>query len=263
MSDRAPDGTAFDLTGPKDAPVVSFIHGLGLCRQMWAAHLANIGPFRVLTYDLFGHGQSAPLPGDATLSIFARQLCDILDHLSIGRSHVIGFSIGGMINRRFALDHPDRLKSLVILNAPHDRGAEAQKQVEIRARSVRDQGPMATMDAALERWFTPEFLEGSQDLPNLVRHWRMSADPESYAQAAWVLAHGVRDLIAPSPPIAAPTLIMTCENDSGSTPEMSRKIAVEIAGARLRIVPALKHLGLLEHPPAFTNPIRDFLSDDA
>ena len=52
---------------------------------------------------------------------------------------------------------------------------------------------------------------------------------------------------------------MTCENDTGSTPDMSRAIASEIPGAQVRIILTLQHLGLIEQPDLFTTPIVDFL----
>ena len=136
---RAPDGTAFDLHGPDDAPAVVLIHGLGLCRHLWLPHLPVLsGRYRVVSYDLYGHGDSGPSPTTASLSVYADQIAGLLDHLGMDRAALVGFSIGGMINRRFALDHPVRLSSLVILNSPHDRGEDAQQQVEDRARTVRD-----------------------------------------------------------------------------------------------------------------------------
>jgi len=258
VSERAPDGTAYDLTGPADAPLVVLIHGLGLSRRLWDGHLGAFAGFRVLAYDLYGHGESAPAAAEASLGVYARQIAGLLDHLGAQSAHIVGFSIGGMINRRFAMDFPGRVASLVVLNSPHDRGAEAQAAVEARARAVREQGAFATFDAALRRWFTPEYLRASDGV-DLVRDWRGQVDGESYTQAAWVLAHGVRTLIAPRPPISAPTLVMTCENDSGSTPAMSHDIAAEIAGAEVRIVPHLRHLGLMEDPAAFTGPVVEFL----
>jgi pimeloyl-ACP methyl ester carboxylesterase len=53
--------------------------------------------------------------------------------------------------------------------------------------------------------------------------------------------------------------VITAENDSGSTPAMSEAIAGEIPGAELLIVPALKHMALVEAPGAFTDPLLDFL----
>ncbi|MEM7058103.1 MAG: alpha/beta fold hydrolase [Pseudomonadota bacterium] len=257
---RAPDGTVFDLHGSLEAPVVALIHGLGLCRHLWVRHLPALSArYRVLNYDLYGHGDSAPPPSEASLTVYSDQLAGLLDHVGVARASVVGFSIGGMINRRFALDHGNRLASLVILNSPHDRGEEAQQAVEDRARSVREQGALSTMDAALARWFTPGFRVANAQAQQMVREWRLKADAESYAQAAWVLANGVRELIRPASPITASTLVMTCENDSGSTPAMSHAIAAEIPGAETIILDDLQHLGLTEQPAAFTAPILEFL----
>lgn len=258
MSNVAPDGTAYDLSGPADAPCVVLIHGLGLSRRLWDAHMPAFQDYRVLRYDLYGHGDSAPAPAEASLRLFARQIAGLMAHEDISRAHIIGFSIGGMINRRFAMDYPEKAASLAILNSPHDRGEAAQLAVEERAKSVRDQGAFSTFDAALKRWFTPGYLAHG-DGSARVRAWREMVDPETYAQTAWVLAHGVRELIAPDPPITLPCFLMTCENDSGSTPQMSHDIASEIAGSANLIIPTLQHLGLMEDPAAFTKPILDFL----
>lgn len=255
---RAPDGTAYALSGPKDRPVLALIHGLGLCSGVFDGMLADLeAEYSVLRYDLYGHGQSAPPPKEASLTVYSDQLASLMDHLDISKAHVVGFSIGGMINRRFALDHTDRLAGLVILNSPHDRGEEAQLAVEERAKSVREQGAFSTFDAALKRWFTPACLQSGHAAPEQVRDWRGLVDAESYAQAAWVLAHGVRELTQKSYDMAA--LVMTCEHDSGSTPAMSHAIGAEFAQADVRIVPVLQHLGLMEDPALFTAPILEFL----
>lgn len=254
----APDGTAYDLIGPDGAPCVVLIHGLGLSRGLWKAHLPAFADKRVLLYDLFGHGESAPPPEALSLSVFSDQLARLLAHVGIAQAHIVGFSIGGMINRRFALDYPAMVSSLVILNSPHDRGPDAQAAVESRAKAAHDQGAFATFDEALKRWFTTRYLENDNETDR-VRHWRSQADSDGYAQTAWVLAHGVRELIAPDPAVTAPALIVTCENDIGSTPKMSHDIAAEIDGSQVIIVPRLKHLGLMENPGTFTAAILDFV----
>ena len=257
---RAADGTAYWLDGPEDGPPLVLIHGLGLSSSLWQAHLpALCARYRVLNYDLYGHGQSRPAERPLNLSVFADQIAGLLDETVMGPAHFLGFSIGGMINRRVAMDHPDLVRSLVILNSPHDRGAQMQQEVEARARQALDQGAEATLQAALERWFTPEFLASNAQTPRQVASWRMQADRSSYGQSAWVLAHGVRELIRPAPPLMHASLVMTCAEDVGSTPQMSWDIAAEIPGAECQIIPQLKHLGLLEVPEAFTLPVLDFL----
>ena len=255
-----PQGTAFDLTGPVTAPVVVLIHGLGLTRQTWADHLPTLsGAYRVLTYDLSGHGESARPVRTPSLSVLSDQLRNLMDHLDITRAALIGFSLGGMINRRFAMDHPDRVSALVILNSPHERNPEAQRLVEDRA-AASDAGPAATIEATLDRWFTPGFRTSHPDAVARVRASVLANDPGNLARHRQVLAHGVKELIRPVPPITLPTLVMTCENDTGSTPDMSRTIAAEIPGAQVQLVPALQHLGLIEQPARFTAPILDFLT---
>jgi pimeloyl-ACP methyl ester carboxylesterase len=228
-------------------------------RSTWDQHIGRLGDaFDLVTYDLVGHGESPPSVDPPSLTMFSDQLLSMLDDLSIDRAAIIGFSLGGMINRRFAIDHPDRVSTLAILNSPHQRGEKAQRAVEQRALESTAGGSGATIDATLERWFTPAFRESRPELVDEVKQWVLANDSDVYAQNRWVLANGVVELIDPRPQITAPTLVMTCELDSASTPEMSHAIAEEIPGSEMIVVPGLQHLGLLEDPEAFTEPIRAF-----
>ena len=255
------DGTAYGLSGPPDAPVVVLVHGLGLTRQTWDHFVPVLSDrFRVLRYDLCGHGDSALPRRIPDLTLLSDQLRDLLDALGIGRCAIIGFSLGGMINRRFAMDHPDRTSALVILNSPHERSPDAQRLVEERAAQTGAGGPAATIDATLERWFTAGFRSASPGVMAQIRAIVLANDPDNFTRHRQVLAHGVIELIRPVPPIAIPALVMTCEHDSGSTPAMSQAIASEIAGAQIRLVPGLQHMGLIERPELFSTPILQFLS---
>ncbi len=253
--------TAYDLNGPPDAPAVVLIHGLGLTRDStWGGIAPRLSArFRVLTYDLPGHGDSALPTGAVSLRSLSDQLVALLDDLGIENAALVGFSLGGMVNRRCAMDHPDRVSALAVLNSPHERGPEAQDKVEARARDVRASGPAATIDATIERWFTPAFRRNHPDTVAQVRATVLANDPDNYAAHYRVLAQGVRELIRPDPPIRHPAMVMTCENDSGSTPAMTHAIASEITGAETVIVPGLQHLGLIEEPVLFADRIEDFL----
>ena len=257
--ETAPDGTAYNVLHKADAPVVVLIHGLGLCRHMWRDHITDFASdYKVVSYDLLGHGDSAAPTAPTDLSLYAKQLCGLLNHLQIDKAAVVGFSIGGMINRRFALDYANRLSALAILNSPHDRGDKAQAMVEARAAAVRSEGAMATMEAALERWFTDNYRTSYPDFMETVRGWRRQVDAQSYAEAAWVLATGVKELTLPTTRVNVPTIVITSENDSGSTPDMAASIADEIDQSEICIVPELKHLGLIEQPQSFTLPVIKF-----
>ena len=258
---RSADGTRYDLTGPNGAPVVVLVHGLGLTRATWDAFVPVLArDYRVLTYDLCGHGDSALPDLTPSLTVLSDQLLALLDELGIGRAAIVGFSLGGMINRRLAMDHPARVEALVVLNSPHERTPDAQRLVEERAAQTGAGGPAATIDSTLERWFTPQFRQDAPDVVAGVRALVLANDPGNYTLHRQVLAQGVLELIRPAPPITVPTLVLTCEHDSGSTPAMACAIAAEIADAQTLIVPGLQHLGLIERPDLFLQPILRFLA---
>lgn len=259
MSETSSNGSVYQISGPIDAPVVVFIHGLGLNRHIWDDYVGRFAQrYRVLTYDLYGHGESAAPPGKPSLTMFSDQLLGLLDALAINRCSIIGFSLGGMINRRFAMDHGERLQAMAILNSPHDRGDAAQKLVEQRALDSAAGGPGASLGATIERWFTAGFIETHPETITRVRDWVLANDPEIYASCREVLAFGVVELIRPQPPITHPTLVITCENDSGSTPAMSQTIASEISAAQVIVVPQLQHMGLVENPSFFITALAEF-----
>ncbi len=215
--------------------------------------------YRVITFDLFGHGESSPPNAAPALSLFASQLHELLDHLAIERAAVAGFSLGGMIARRFAMNYPERLWALAVLHSAHTRDRAAQAAVEARVVQARNEGPAATVDAALLRWFTDTFRVANPAIMNLVRQWIIANRREFYAPIYQVLADGVAELVAPVPPIAAPTLVMTAEQDFGNSPEMSRAISAEVPGSRLVILPGLRHMAMAEAPELFNAPLLSFL----
>ena len=82
MADKSENGSVYELSGPAKAPVVVLIHGLGLNRHVWQWHEPALASrYRVLNYDLFGHGESAPPPVKPSLTMFADQLLGLLDFL--------------------------------------------------------------------------------------------------------------------------------------------------------------------------------------
>ena len=257
---KTPQGTAYEIHGKGKPETLILIHGLGLTRRTWDDFLPALSAdYQVICYDLLGHGESDLPDKTPSLTSLAAQLSELLATLQIEKAHLIGFSLGGMINRRMAMDYPDRVASLIILNSPHERGAEQQALVEQRAKDTSQGGAEATIETTLERWFTPQFRASNPDKTNWVRETVLANDPQNYADHRFVLANGVVELIRPTPALASPTLVMTCQHDSGSNVAMSEAIASEIAGAELVIVPELQHLGLIEQPDLFIKPILTFL----
>lgn len=260
MNAIAPDGTAFELTGPKGAPVVVLIHGLGLNRECWQWTIPALSDrYRVLTYDLYGHGQSAIPPEEPSLSLFSRQLADLLGHCGASTASIAGFSLGGMIARRFAQDTPERTDALIVLHSPHLRTEDAQAAIVKRVVQACKEGPQSTVEAALDRWFTAPYRDANPEVMDLVRSWVTANSKDIYHTIYHVLAEGVAEIVSPNPPITCPALIITGDQDYGNGPEMTQAIGSEISGAEVLILLGLRHMALVEDPVAINSPVRSFL----
>lgn len=260
MAHRAPDGTIYDLYGREDGPPVVLIHGLGLNRECWQWMVPALSDrYRVLTYDLQGHGDTPSASERPSLSMFSAQLTSLLRTCSIDSATVLGFSMGGMICRRFAMDHPDCARSLIVLNSAHARDAKAQAAVEARVDLVRREGPAATVENALERWFSPAYRASNPEMMALVEKWILANDPDLYPQNYRVLATGVTEIVNPQPPISCPTMVLTGDEDFGNNPDMARAIAAEISGAEVHVLKGMRHMALAEDPGSVNALVRGFL----
>lgn len=258
-----PNGTAHEVFGPPDAPVVVLAHGLGLSRAVWQWMVPVLsGRFRVVSFDLLGHGNSAAPIGQPVLRDLSRQLAGLLDHLRVPKAAIVGFSLGGMVARRFAQDYPERSAALVILHSPHRRSPEAQAAILARVEQAKAAGPAATVEAALIRWYTDAARATRPDLMDLTRSWVLANDPAVYPGLYRILAEGIDEIVAPKPPVTCPSLVLTADEDYGNGPEMSEAIAAEIAGARLVILPGLRHMALAEEPEAVNGPVMTFLTEE-
>jgi 3-oxoadipate enol-lactonase len=254
------NGTVFESAG--EGPPVVLVHGLGMTRKMWDWQWpALTGRFQAVRYDLLGHGASDK-PRDAySLARFADQIAHLMDGLGIDRAALVGFSLGGMIVRAFALAHPERVTALAILNSAHGRTEEERAAILIRVEQVAREGPQATVDAALMRWFTPSYGASHPEVLDRVRRWILANDREVYPLIYRVLAEGDAELAEAVAAIRSPTLVMTGGEDHGNSPDMARRMAALIPGARCEIMPGLRHMGLAEEPEAFNGPLLSFLAD--
>ena len=247
-------GTAYSVAG--DGPAIVLVHGLGMNRHMWQWLVPDLAcRFSVVTYDLLGHGESEA-PGETlSLADLSGQLHRLADAANLDRFAIAGFSLGGMIARRYALDHPDRVFSLAVLHSAHDRSPEERDAIMMRVRQAAESGPAATVEAALRRWFTDGFHAGHQDTIDQVRDWILANDPAAYPKLYRVLAEGDEELTEAISAIACPTLVMTGEEDFGNSADMARRMADLIPDSRLVILPGLRHMALAEDPATFNEPL--------
>ena len=253
-------GTKFQLRGVSTRKTIIFVHGLGLNKEMWQWLPKKLEKdFRIVTYDLFGHGES-PLPDEfPSLKMYSLQIKDLMEHCKFERVILGGFSLGGMIVRRFTQDFPELVEGLMIFNSPHYRTKEQQLSIEERVKLTIQFGPKATVSAAITRWFNEKFQLDNPSIIATIKQWVVNNDPSIYPKIYKILAYDLEEIIKPDPPITCPTLVITADKDYGNNPTMSKEIASEINKSQLYILKNLKHMALVEDPEQFGSIVKDFL----
>jgi 3-oxoadipate enol-lactonase len=246
-------------------PPVVLIHGHSLNLAMWDAQVAPLvdGGYRVIRYDVRGHGRSeAPATG-YTWQNYSLDLRDLLDRLEIDApARLVGLSMGGGITLQFAVDYPQRVASLVLVDSTvpgFDYSQEYSQTVEDLVQAVRREGPRA----ALERvWLTHPLLAGIRRFPKrfqfvksmvLAYSARDYLDETEYPQPQW-------QVIDRLDAIRAPTLVLVGELDLPDFRLIAEILAANIATARLEVIPGAGHLLNLEQPQVFNEALLRFLA---
>lgn len=262
MPNVSNSGVSFEIHGKNEKPCIILIHGLGLNKEIWQWLVPTLKKtYHVITYDLYGHGDSINPPETPSLSLFSKQINELLQRINKTKAILIGFSLGGMICRRFAQDYPEKTDALIILNSPYKRSNEAQSAVLNRLAQLKSNGPEATVEDALVRWFSNNYRSKNPKLLNVVRNWVMKNDPKIYPTIYEVLATGLVEITSPIPKISCPTLIITANEDFGNGPEMAYAIAKEIPKSQVLILKGLRHMALAEAPDTVNKPIEKFLNE--
>jgi 3-oxoadipate enol-lactonase len=248
----------FELSGCRDGQVVMMSHSLGSSLAMWTPQMAALEPhFRVLRYDVRGHGESEAPAGPYTLDLLAEDATGLLDALGIGTCHWVGLSMGGMIGQAMALDHSERLLSLSLCDTAAAVGQDAQPVWQERIDTVRTRGVAALAEGTLERWFTPPFLQQNGPEVQLIRKVFLSTPPEGFMGCIGAIRRlNTLDRLGE---IRLPVLIAVGEDDQGTPVAASEAMRSRIDGARLVILPSARHLSNVEQPEAFNAALRAFL----
>ncbi len=264
MGERARNSTpAFDtyrvIEG--NGACVVLIHGVGLDHEMWSAQAkALCDDFTILRYDLIGHGETPPWPDFLELGDLVDQLASLLDQESIDAAHVVGFSLGALVAQAFALAHPERVVRLVLVSGVYHRNETALKAVSKRLSQAERDGPESIIGAALNRWFTDAYRGmHANEVETIERRLRANS-PQGFLPVYRLFAQADGQLTGRLGEIETPALVVTGEDDTGSTPEMARRMSEAMPNAELRIISGVRHMLPLEAAEELNTMLKAFLS---
>jgi 3-oxoadipate enol-lactonase len=247
---------AASLTGRADRPVLVLGNSLGTSRRLWDRQAPALSErFRLLRYELPGHGGAGTPPGELTVGRLGGWVLDLLDRHRVERAAYCGVSLGGMVGMWLAAHAPERIGPLgLICTSAYLPPAAGWLD---RAAAVLSKGMAPIVDQSIGRWFTPAFIA---DCPEVITSFAAelaAADPAGYA--ACCLAIAGLDLRGDLASITAPTLVISGADDPATPPEHGAAIAAGIGGAR-QLVVAGAHLANVSSSGEVTAALLDQLS---
>jgi pimeloyl-ACP methyl ester carboxylesterase len=246
---------AYEVVG-KGQPLL-FIHGLGSRGSDWEPQVAHFADrYQVIVFDVRGHGDSGKPPGPYSVQMFAADTAKLLNKLGSGPAHVVGISMGGMTALQLALDHPETVRSLVVVNCGAEfvvRNLRERMQVWQRFLIVRLLGMRKMGKVLSERLFPKPEQEELRKV--FVERWAKN-DPHAYQESMRaIVGWSVTDRLGD---IGCPTLVIASDNDY--TPVAEKQAIVDrIPRAALVVIADARHAVTAEKPEHFNAVLDGFL----
>lgn len=239
-------------------PVLLF-HGLGANSNSWLLQIPMLqqAGFRTIAPDAPGFGQSTYPGGRASITHFLEPIAALVNHLQLPPLDIVGISMGGTLALQLALDHPQFISRLVLVNTFAHLNITSPRLLPyllIRFILVHTLGLPTQAKAVAKRIFPypeQEFLR--QGLVEQVNE----ADPRAYRAAMRACARfDVRRRLGE---IHCPALVVTGNRDTTVPPEVQNQLVKSIPGALQRVIPDAGHGVTVEKPDAFNQILVEFL----
>lgn len=244
----------YEVHGKEGAPWLVLSHSLACTVRMWDPQVAALkAKYRILNYDMRGHGASAAPSGPYSLEMLADDVLGLMQACGIERASFIGLSIGGMIGQTLALKNPAPFAKMVLADTTHTQPPEAIKQWEDRIRIAQTQGMMALVPTTMERWFTAPF----RDTPEAKKIAALIAATPVAGYVGCGQAIMKLSTTARLKDIKLPVLALTGESDAAAAG--TRYIGEHVPGAKFVSISQAAHIANVEQPERFNQALREFL----
>ncbi len=233
--------------GRRDGRAIVFANALGMDLRIWDDVVGPLASaYRIVRYDMRGHGLSELPPGAALIDDYAADLAGLLDRLAIGRAAVVGLSMGGLVAQALYRQRPDLVAAMALFGTAAKIGTEESWRQ--RMDEVARGGVEAIAEAVMPRWFTADFRAAR---PDDLAGWRsmLTRTPrEGYLTACGAQAQA--DLRPYCAAIAVPVLCAVGDEDGSTPPAVVREFAGQIGRARFEIIAGSAHMSCIERPDA-------------
>jgi len=249
----------YRFDGKEGAPYITFVTGIANDLTMWDAQVEALGKnYRTLRYDLRGHGDTLATEGDYSMELLVRDLAGLLTELNIEKTHLVGLGLGGAIVQAFAIDHPQRVNTLMPCCCRAKMVPEFAELWHRLREAVANEGVEVIVEPTVQRWFSDEFKAANPKVLQDVRNMIRATTTLGYlGVTAAFLGLNIEDKL---PQIKAPTLYLSgAEDRVGGPPALMAELAKKVPRAQHRSVPKAAHIANIQNPAGFNKEVADFL----
>jgi 3-oxoadipate enol-lactonase len=247
--------------GPEEAPVIIFVHGFPLNKTMWDKQLDVMNEnYRVIAYDIRGHGDSEMGCDDFSIDIFVSDLLNLMDALKIEKATLCGLSMGGYIALNAIENHPDRFDALVLCdtNCISDPPKVKQKRLDT-IDSIKAFGVEIYVNESIVNLFAAATFTTNKKAVSDVREMILNTTEQSLSKTLHALS--IRKATCNKlPKITIPVLFIVGEEDKITPPESTKLMHEKIKNSTLHIIAHAGHLSNLEYPEEFNEQLSHFLT---
>lgn len=238
-------------------PIV-FIHGLGWDYSLWGGAMTRLSDrYRTIAGDTRGHGDSDKPAGPYSVQDFADDWAELIRTLADEPALVVGFSLGGMIAQVLALDHPDLVGALMLVNTSCRSPAIGSAHLRERVAAGEREGPAAAAMLAARSVFSQAWRDTHPaELAEFVE-WRVGHDQQALGASMRAASNfDVTDRIGS---LAIPVLVVTARDDRIMPAADQDVLAATIPGAGHATIADTGHMLQIEQSEAFEDLLETFV----
>jgi len=247
--------------GPDNAPVIILIHGFPLNKSMWNKQVEMlIENYRVIAYDVRGHGNSTVGTDDFSIELFVADLLGLMDALKIDRAMLCGLSMGGYIALNAVENFPKRFGALILCdtNCIADT-PEAKVKRMMSIENIEKNGVEQYANESLKNLFAPESFITNQEKIAVVKKMIMETSVQSLSSTLIALSKR-KETCNNLYRISIPALIMVGKEDKITPPDAARQMQKNIKGSILNIIEHAGHLSNIENSYEFNLQLEKFIT---
>jgi pimeloyl-ACP methyl ester carboxylesterase len=252
---------SYNDEGPLNAPTIIFIHGFPLNKSMWGAQIDALKEdYRVVAYDIRGHGDSDAGDENFSMDIFANDLLFFMDALNIDKPVLCGLSMGGYIALNAIGKFPQHFAALVLSDTQCLADSPDMREKRMKAiESINKSGVEKYAEESIKNLFAPASFTTKKEEISAVRKMIVQTSKQSLSYTLFALSER-KGTCSKLQDIEVPVLIMVGKEDKITPPAAAQLMHEKIQGSLIKILPHAGHLANMENASTFNYQLRSFIS---